>query len=679
MDARLMHNPGRSAMLAIMMMAALVLVLALSSAHLMAEEEQGAIPGLTLTSENPGELVISWNDPEPAPSDYRISWAPTSGAHIGWQEDNEADRGNAYPEGTERSFTVTGLPAGEDYKVRMRARYNAGQYADDPWNGPWEKATITLAQEQESEPEPEPTTPPQAPTGLSVRLQDGDATLSWTAPPEEVTSYRIFRGPSSKKLSTLVSDKGSSATTHTDDSVSAGNTYHYAVAATNSAGAGPKTATTPITIPSAVRQDTPDTPDPPTSTSEPNPGDLPGETATTGIVAPDSAAKGYVKAVTDWYDSDWFKASLTASQEYRIEMLGTPTVTSCTIKAPIIYGIHDSDGNLIANTEWSHDDRDHYDKLNFTPESTGDYYVALTGDTGGSHGIGTYILALTTAGTGSDARITTIGNAGCFTHTAEPAPAAPTTPNASAPTVKRGQVDAATVTFTFNENLDSGSTPAASAFTVKVDGSTVSLASTNPVSISDADLTITLGAAVAAAQKVTVSYTAPATNPLQDGDATAVAAFVDRKTSNITTPRRHLKVTNIQFSDEALYSSGDNLDITVTLNHPATVGASSVIYALGNHEPDGSLYCKDDQGIVSSTAHYHSGTGTAQIVFRCVVHDEPSTRVSIRADRVHIVGTSPDYFDRQHPAYEHTTSAHGLTGPTITDITISSTSGSNGT
>ena len=139
--------------------------------------------------------------------------------------------------------------------------------------------------------------------------------------------------------------------------------------------------------------------------------------------------------------------------------------------------------------------------------------MALTGDTGGDHGIGTYILALTTAGTGSDARITTIGNDGCFTYTVEPAPTAPTTPNASAPTVKRGQVKGSTITFTFSENLDSGSTPAGSAFTVKVDGSTVTLASTSPVSISDADLTVTLGTAVAAAQKVTVSYTAPVDQP----------------------------------------------------------------------------------------------------------------------------------------------------------------------
>ena len=97
--------------MAIMAIAALALALALtkalalSSAHLMAQEEPGAMPGLTLTSENPGELVISWNGPEPAPSDYRISWAPTSKGHISWQDDNEADRGNAYPQGTEKGPT----------------------------------------------------------------------------------------------------------------------------------------------------------------------------------------------------------------------------------------------------------------------------------------------------------------------------------------------------------------------------------------------------------------------------------------------------------------------------------------------------------------------------------------------------------------------------------------------
>ena len=494
-----------------------------------------------------------------------------------------------------------------------------------------------------------------------------------------MTGYSIFRGPSGKKLSILVSDTGSSATTHTDDSVSAGNTYYYAVSAINSAGTGRRTANTSVTIPSAARDDTPDTTeDTPTSTSEPNPGDLPDTTSTTGVVALDSAAKGYVKSVTDWFDADWFRANLTANQEYRIEMLGNSSVTSCTIRAPLILGFYDSDGGLIANTSWSHADRSHYEKLTFTPDTTGDHYIALTGDTGGDHGIGTYILALTTGGENSDARITTIGNAGCFTAAAEPAPTPPPTPHSSAPTIKRGQVSGATITFTFNENLDSASTPAASAFTVKVDGSAVNLASSDPVSISAAMLTLTLASDVAAARKVTASYSTPSTDPIQDAAGNDAAAFTDRKLSNVTPPRHYLRVTNVQFSDDTLYSSGENLDITVTLNHTATVGENSAILGLGNHEPDGSLFCKDDDGVVSSKAVYHSGSGTAQIVFRCIIHDEATTRVSVGRDRVHIVGTSPDYFDRQHPAYEYTTSAHGLSGPTITDITINNTSGNNG-
>ena len=44
-------------------------------------------------------------------------------------------------------------------------------------------------------PTPEPVQKPAAPTGLSGRLQDGDVTLSWTAPTEEVTGYSIFPRP----------------------------------------------------------------------------------------------------------------------------------------------------------------------------------------------------------------------------------------------------------------------------------------------------------------------------------------------------------------------------------------------------------------------------------------------------------------------------------------------------
>ncbi|MDE0602806.1 MAG: hypothetical protein OXI18_00250, partial [bacterium] len=49
----------------------LLLATALMAGGLSAQEgERGSVPGLTLTSDTPGELVISWSDPDPAPSDY---------------------------------------------------------------------------------------------------------------------------------------------------------------------------------------------------------------------------------------------------------------------------------------------------------------------------------------------------------------------------------------------------------------------------------------------------------------------------------------------------------------------------------------------------------------------------------------------------------------------------------
>ena len=242
---KLTHNPGRSAMLTIMMMAALVLVLALSSALLMAQEERGAITGLTLTSEDPGEIVISWDGPQPAPSDYRISWAPSSGAHIGWQEDNQADRGNAYPEGTERSFTVTGLPAGEEYKVRMRARYNAGQYADAPWSGPWKKATITLAQEPESEPEPAPisepteepvgeTTPPSVTLPATTPVEGKQLTATLVDPDDLMSGESWSWSSSTTTTGTFTAITGATSATYTPVADDVGNYLRVTASYTDS-------------------------------------------------------------------------------------------------------------------------------------------------------------------------------------------------------------------------------------------------------------------------------------------------------------------------------------------------------------------------------------------------------------------------------------------------------------
>ena len=96
------------------------------------------IAGLTLTSSTPGELVIAWDEATPAPDDYRVMWAPTCEKFLSYKRDNTEGAGNAYPNGA--AHTVTGLPEGNEYKVRVRARYEGEK------NGPFSPiATITIA------------------------------------------------------------------------------------------------------------------------------------------------------------------------------------------------------------------------------------------------------------------------------------------------------------------------------------------------------------------------------------------------------------------------------------------------------------------------------------------------------------------------------------------------------
>ena len=89
------------------------------------------------------------------------------------------------------------------------------------------------------------------------------------------------------------------------------------------------------------------------------------------------------------------------------------------------------------------------------------------------------------------------------------------------------------LTLTFDETLDEDSVPAASAFTVKVGGSAVSLASGNPVSVSDNTVTLTLAAAVSAGDALTVSYAKPSSNPLRNAVG-AVRNFADESVTNST-------------------------------------------------------------------------------------------------------------------------------------------------
>ena len=91
-------------------------------------------------------------------------------------------------------------------------------------------------------------------------------------------------------------------------------------------------------------------------------------------------------------------------------------------------------------------------------------------------------------------------------------------------------VDGASLVLTYVEDLDADSVPAVDAFAVTVAGGTP--AAPTGVAVSGAAVTLTLASAVTHGQAVTVSYTPPASNPLQDASGLGVLALTDEPVAN---------------------------------------------------------------------------------------------------------------------------------------------------
>ena len=107
------------------------------------------------------------------------------------------------------------------------------------------------------------------------------------------------------------------------------------------------------------------------------------------------------------------------------------------------------------------------------------------------------------------------------------APPAQAQSDTTAPTLVSATANTNTLRLDYNEALDTNSTPAATAFTVKVDGSGVSLSSTNSVAVSGMAVTLTLANGVYIGKTVTVSYT-PGSNPIQDSAGNDAVALMDQ-------------------------------------------------------------------------------------------------------------------------------------------------------
>ena len=98
------------------------------------------------------------------------------------------------------------LPAGTEYKVQVRARYNGGEHADNPWSGPWsDEATVTISSppppptttpDPTSEPTQEPTPATDAVTDLALSSDTaGELAITWSQPTDQPTDYRISWTP----------------------------------------------------------------------------------------------------------------------------------------------------------------------------------------------------------------------------------------------------------------------------------------------------------------------------------------------------------------------------------------------------------------------------------------------------------------------------------------------------
>ena len=206
-----------------------------------AQAASDSIPSLTLDSNQPGQLVITWQPPQQAPTDYRIRWTNTNLNWLSWKDDDEAQRANEYPPAGVTTITLNDLTPGDTYKVQMRSRYYNADRSARQKSGPW---TATATQRVMDN-------PPAPPAGLTTsEVSHSTLTLNWADPQDQnVTGYRILRGTEANSLSTIESNTESPSTAYTDTTVAAETSYHYAVIALSQDGSGDQSATFSVTTP----------------------------------------------------------------------------------------------------------------------------------------------------------------------------------------------------------------------------------------------------------------------------------------------------------------------------------------------------------------------------------------------------------------------------------------------
>ena len=405
------------------------------------------------------------------------------------------------PVGLATTRTVTGLTNGAQYSFEVRA-----VNGKTPGEGPAAQAKAT------------PTGPPIAPRGLSAAPGDGKVALTWSAPADDggsaIVRYEVRHAEGAGVPGNTAWTPVGLATTHTVSGLTNVVPHTFEVRAVNGQGEGlaVQTQATPATV-----------------QTQATPATVPA-VAEVAVSSKPSSASTYGAGET---------ISFTATFNGPVTVTGTPKFAFSLggVTRQAAYASGSDSTELVFSYMVAAVDTD-TDGVSWSANA-----LSLNG--------GTIKFMTSTPADAVDAALTHGAGTAQSGHKVK-----------TAPVLTKRTVNETALVLTYNEALDANSVPGSGAFTVKVGGTAVSLASNNPVAISGSTVTLTLAAAVTASDTVTVSYAVPSSNPIQDAAGTDTAAFTDEAVTNGT--RNAVPV----FADD-----------TASRNFTETVGAAAVATA----------------------------------------------------------------------------------------------------
>ena len=145
------------------------------------------------------------------------------------------------------------------------------------------------------------------------------------------------------------------------------------------------------------------------------------------------------------------------------------------------------------------------------------------------------------------------------------------------PQLDTATLDGNQLTLTFAEDLDTNSKPAASAFTIYIDGDSTGANPSSVDTISGKTVTMTLASAVTSGQTVTLDYEAPTTNPLRDESELDAPGFTGLTVTNNTDASTDATLTDLDLTWDK-----NGVETGITLNPAFDTAEKSYTASVAN-------------------------------------------------------------------------------------------------